>query len=89
MSPPTCACPQTFVKNIADLVKIGDKIKIKVLNLDAESGKIALTMKGVEQGEQKNCFDGMRVSWRGLLRMRDSSGGSQQSQRTMSHIMLM
>ncbi|MEW5312707.1 MAG: hypothetical protein WDW38_004321 [Sanguina aurantia] len=39
----------TFVKNIADLVKIGDKIKIKVLNLDAESGKIALTMKGVEQ----------------------------------------
>lgn len=47
---------QMFVKNVADLVKVGDKMKIKVLNLDVESGKIALTMKGVTQGEQSMRF---------------------------------
>jgi uncharacterized protein len=36
----------TFVKNPMDIVKVGDRVKVKVTQID-EKGKIQLTMKGL------------------------------------------
>ena len=35
-----------FVKNVEDVVKMGDNIRVKVIRID-EQGKIALTAKNV------------------------------------------
>ena len=35
----------SFVQNIADYVKVGQLVKVKVISIDAESGKISLSMK--------------------------------------------
>jgi len=36
-----------FVKNVADVVKVGDIIKVKVLNVDVEGKRLALSRKGL------------------------------------------
>lgn len=38
----------SFVQNITDYVKVGQITKVKVLSIDAESGKISLSMKEAE-----------------------------------------
>lgn len=37
-----------FIKNAADVVKVGDIVKVRVLNIDATKGRVALTMKGMD-----------------------------------------
>lgn len=34
-----------FLENIADAVKVGDTVKVKLLSIDGDSGKISLSMK--------------------------------------------
>lgn len=41
-----------FVKNVSDVVKIGDEIKVKVMEIDAQ-GRINLSKKRVENQEEK------------------------------------
>lgn len=36
-----------YVKNVADVVKVGDTIKVKVLSVDAAGKRLALTRKGL------------------------------------------
>ncbi len=36
-----------FVKDVNDIVKVGDKVKIKILDIDSKTKKIKLTMKSV------------------------------------------
>ncbi|GBF94405.1 hypothetical protein Rsub_07219 [Raphidocelis subcapitata] len=36
-----------YVKNVADVIKVGDKVKVKVLTVDAGAKRLALTMKGM------------------------------------------
>lgn len=36
-----------FVKNPMDIVSVGDEVKVKIIGLDVERGKISLSMKGV------------------------------------------
>ena len=38
-----------FVKHPLDVVKVGDIVRVRVLSVDPERKKIALSMKGVEQ----------------------------------------
>jgi predicted RNA-binding protein with RPS1 domain len=37
-----------YVRNVADVVAVGAAVKVKVMSVDAGSGRLALTMKGVE-----------------------------------------
>lgn len=37
-----------FVQNIEDFVNVGDAVKVKVIGIDPESGKISLSMKEAE-----------------------------------------
>ena len=44
-----------FIKNAGDVVKIGEKVNVKVLSFDATLGRVALTMKGLNSsGERHN-----------------------------------
>lgn len=36
-----------FVKNVADVVKMGDVVKVKVLSVDVEGKRLALSRKGL------------------------------------------
>src|SRR5699024_3240326 len=36
-----------FVKHPKDVVKVGDIVKVKILDVNAEKGRISLSMKGV------------------------------------------
>jgi uncharacterized protein len=38
-----------FVKNPADVVKIQQRVRVKVIEIDDVRGRVALTMKGIEQ----------------------------------------
>lgn len=38
-----------FVKNPAEIVSIQQKVRVKVLEIDERRGRVALSMKGVEQ----------------------------------------
>lgn len=41
-----------FVGSVGDVVSVGDEVEVRVLSVDAATGKIALTMKGGgEQGD--------------------------------------
>lgn len=42
-----------FLENIADAVKVGDKVKVKILSIDSESGKISLSMKNAKPAPQR------------------------------------
>jgi predicted RNA-binding protein with RPS1 domain len=37
-----------YVRNVADVVAVGATVRVKVMSVDAGSGRLALTMKGVE-----------------------------------------
>lgn len=38
-----------FISSPADVVRIGQRVRVKVLDIDAQRGRIALTMKGIAQ----------------------------------------
>lgn len=38
-----------YVKDINDFLKVGDEIKVKVLSVDEEAGKIGLSIKATEE----------------------------------------
>ena len=40
---------ERFVSNPAELLKVGQAVKVKVIDVDAPRGRVALTMKGVGQ----------------------------------------
>lgn len=42
-----------FLENIADAVKVGDTVKVKILSIDPETGKISLSMKNAKPAPQK------------------------------------
>ncbi|MGL4362208.1 MAG: CvfD/Ygs/GSP13 family RNA-binding post-transcriptional regulator [Cellulosilyticaceae bacterium] len=42
-----------FLSNISDVVNVGDTVKVKVLSIDGESGKISLSMKNAKPAPQK------------------------------------
>jgi predicted RNA-binding protein with RPS1 domain len=42
-----------YVSSITEAVSVGDAVKIRVLSVDAASGKIALTMKTESAGGQR------------------------------------
>ncbi|MGL4738264.1 MAG: CvfD/Ygs/GSP13 family RNA-binding post-transcriptional regulator [Cellulosilyticaceae bacterium] len=37
-----------FLENIEDAVKVGDTVKVKILSIDGESGKISLSIKNAK-----------------------------------------
>ena len=41
-----------YVKHPSEVVKVGDKVKVKVLSVDLNKKRISLTMKGVEEEEK-------------------------------------
>ena len=38
-----------FVSNPSEIVRIGQRVRVKVLEVDEERGRVALTLKGVPQ----------------------------------------
>ena len=46
-----------YVQNVSDVLSVGDEVDVRVLTNDAESGKIALTMKDVPQPFASEYFD--------------------------------
>lgn len=38
-----------YVRDINDYVKVGDKVKVKVLSVDEEAGKIGLSLRATEE----------------------------------------
>ena len=40
---------EQFVSNPAQIVSVGQQVRVKVIDVDAPRGRVALTMKGVEQ----------------------------------------
>ena len=43
-----------YVKHPSEVVKVGDKVKVKVIAVDLNKKRISLTMKGVENEEEKD-----------------------------------
>ena len=41
-----------YVKHPSEVVKVGDKVKVKVLSVDLNKKRISLTMKGIEEEEK-------------------------------------
>jgi general stress protein 13 len=41
-----------YVKDINDYMKVGDVVKVKILSIDEQSGKIGLSIKAVEEFPQ-------------------------------------
>ena len=44
---------QGYLANINDAVSVGDKVKVKVLSIDDEKGKISLSIKEAKASEKK------------------------------------
>lgn len=42
-----------FVKDINDVLNVGDEVKVKVLSVDAESGKISLSIRATEPAPER------------------------------------
>lgn len=42
-----------YVKDINDHLKVGDEIKVKVLNVDEESNKVSLSIRATQKAPQK------------------------------------
>ncbi|MGL4799318.1 MAG: CvfD/Ygs/GSP13 family RNA-binding post-transcriptional regulator [Cellulosilyticaceae bacterium] len=42
-----------FLENINEAVKVGDKVKVKILSIDGEKGKISLSMKNAKPSQSK------------------------------------
>jgi len=42
-----------YVERVSDVVKVGDKVRVKVLLID-DQGRVKLSMKAVESEEEKN-----------------------------------
>lgn len=40
---------QTYVKNVSDIVKINDIVKVKVIAIDLERKRISLSLKDVKE----------------------------------------
>ena len=38
-----------FVSNPGDIVSVGQQVRVKVIDVDAQRGRVALTIKGVPQ----------------------------------------
>jgi uncharacterized protein len=36
-----------YVKNPMDIVSVGDSVKVKVMDVDLQKGRVSLTMKGI------------------------------------------
>ena len=53
-----------FIKHPLEAVKLGDVVRVKVLSVDLQKKRIALTMKGDEKGscEPKICLDNISVA---------------------------
>ncbi len=47
----------SFVQNIADHISIGDVVKVKVLSIDAASGKISLSIKDAAEPQRKPRYE--------------------------------
>jgi hypothetical protein len=58
-----------FVKNVADVVKMGDVLKVKVLSVDVEGKRLALSRKGLaprpaaNQREAEAAEEGESKQW--------------------------
>lgn len=42
------------MKNVASVVKVDDVVRVRVMSVDASSGRIALSMKGMSGRAQRN-----------------------------------
>ncbi|MFB7305300.1 S1 domain-containing post-transcriptional regulator GSP13 [Heyndrickxia sporothermodurans] len=42
-----------YVKDINDHLKIGDEVKVKVLSVDEENGKISLSIRAIEEAPKQ------------------------------------
>ncbi|MFC3886732.1 S1 domain-containing post-transcriptional regulator GSP13 [Bacillus songklensis] len=42
-----------FVKDINEHLKVGDEVNVKILSIDAESGKIGLSIRATEEAPEK------------------------------------
>lgn len=42
-----------FVQDINDHLKVGDTVKVKVLNVDEEKGKVSLSIRATEEAPKK------------------------------------
>ena len=43
---------EKYVKHPGDVLKVGDIVRVKVLEVDQKRGRISLTMRGVKQPAQ-------------------------------------
>lgn len=42
----------THIPNVSDVLKIGDKVKVKVMEVDKERGRVSLSMKALQPGPE-------------------------------------
>lgn len=43
-----------YLENINDAIKVGDTVKVKILSIDAEKGKISLSIKETQEKPRQN-----------------------------------
>ncbi|GAE28366.1 general stress protein 13 [Halalkalibacter wakoensis JCM 9140] len=42
-----------FVKDINDVLKVGDEVKVKIMNVEEESGKISLSIRATQEAPER------------------------------------
>ncbi len=42
---------EDFVSDPSGLVKVGQRVRVKVIDVDAQRGRVALSMRGVRQND--------------------------------------
>ncbi|NEU30046.1 general stress protein 13 [bacterium LRH843] len=42
-----------FVKDINDVLKVGDEVKVKIMNVEGDSGKISLSIRATQEAPER------------------------------------
>lgn len=63
-----------FVKDINDFLSVGEEVKVKVLEVDEEAGKISLSIRALQEGPPITRNDRPRKSLQARVNERDADG---------------
>jgi len=63
-----------FVKDVNDYLTVGDEVKVKVLDVDEEAGKISLSLRALQERPQTRRDDRPRKSLQDRIDEREPDG---------------
>ncbi len=63
-----------FVKDIHEYLSVGEEVKVKVLDVDDDAGKISLSIRALQKAPPKNRDDRSRKTLQERVNERDAEG---------------